>query len=116
MAQTFAIDENGDTYLDASGNIAMLYGADAVGQDCVTAMRAQRGEMQYAMDRGMPTAATAFDKFNPYAFESFARDTIEAVAAVVRVTEFTVSVTNNVLSYTATIETIYGTTYIQGNV
>lgn len=112
MAFTFALDENGDTYLDKTGDIAVLTGINAVSQNCVTAMRAQRGEMQYAMDAGMPMAATAFDKFNPFAFESFARDVLLAVDGVDSVTDFNVSVNGNTLSYSATIQTIYGQTTI----
>lgn len=115
MAQTFACDPlNYDYYLDAAGNLAMLTGADAVGQDCVTAMRAQRGEMQYAMLDGMPMRATVFDRYNAPAFEASARKVIKAVTGVVRITAFSATVANNKLSYTATIETVYGTTYISG--
>lgn len=115
MTFTFAINENGDTYLDGNGNIATLTGAEAVGQNCVTAMRAQRGEMQYAMQDGMPTAATAFDTYNPIAFEAAARAVIKKVQGVISITSFTVKRVENTLNYAATIQTIFGQTTIQGS-
>lgn len=115
--QSIAINEDGDMYLNGSRNLVMVTGADAVGQNCVTAMRAQRGEMQYALTSGMPTAATAFDRYDPIAFEAAARKVIRAVSGVVAVTAFTVTASDNVLSYTATISTIYGSsTTITGSV
>src|SRR5579859_8189476 len=99
MTFTFAINENGDTYLDTNGNIATLTGAPAVGQNCVTAMRAQRNEMQYAMTDGMPTAATAFDTYNPIAFEASARAVIKKVEGVKSITAFTVRAVQNSLQY-----------------
>ncbi|AAT37773.1 gp09 [Burkholderia phage BcepB1A] len=115
MAFTFAINKNGDTYLDGNGNITVLTGADAVGQNCVTAMRAQRAEMQYAMQDGMPMAATAFDSYNPVAFEAAARRVIKKVQGVTAITSFTVKRIENTLNYSATIQTIYGQTTIQGS-
>lgn len=113
MAQTIAIDTNGAMYLTA-GSITMLTGADAVGQDCVTAMRTSRGELQYAMQQGMPYRQTAFNRYNPKAFEAAARRVIGGVHDVVQITEFTVTLTGNVLFYTATIETAFGQTFISG--
>lgn len=116
MTQTFACDPlNYDYYIDPkTGDLAILSGANAVGQDCVTAMRAQRNEMQYAMDKGMPTRATVFNGYNKPTFEAAARKVIKGVSGVVGITAFSVSVASNKLSYAATIETVYGTTYING--
>jgi hypothetical protein len=113
MAQSFAIDDKGDMYLTGSNDLAMVSGAAAVAQNCVTAMRAQKYEMQYAMQEGVPTAATAFEKYNPVAFEASARKVLKAVPGVVSVTAFSVKRVQNTLNYDATIQTIYGTTTIQ---
>jgi hypothetical protein len=114
MVQSIAINANGDMYLDASGNVAMLSGAAAVAQNCVTAMRAQRGEMQYAMSNGMPSAATAFDTYDPVAFEAAARKIIKGVTGVTGIASFAVVLANNALNYSVEINTIYGTTTVQG--
>jgi hypothetical protein len=116
MVQSWAINANGDLYRDANGNMALVSGADAVGQNCVTAMRAQRGEMQYNLTGGMPMGATAFETYNPAAFEAAARKVLGAVAGVVAVTDFAVSRSGNALNYSATIETIYGATFISSQV
>lgn len=116
MVQSIAIDANGDTFLDGNNNLAMVSGADAVGQNCVTAMRAQKGEMQYAMQNGMPMAATAFETYNPVAFEAAGRKVLLAVVGVVKVTSFNVQRVQNQLQYAATIKTIYGPTTIAGTV
>lgn len=113
MAQTIAIDANGDMFL-TGGNVTMLTNADAIGQDCITAMRAQLGEMQYAMQSGMPYFKTAFNTFTPIAFASAGKKVIRAVQGVVDVTQFNVQLIDNVLNYTATIETIFGQTFING--
>jgi hypothetical protein len=113
MARTIQIDENGDPVF-RNGNIQFLTGADAVGQDSLTAMRALKGEMQYAMQDGMPYFDVAFNNFNPLAFEASARKVIGNVTGVVSVTQFAVSLEQNILRYVAIIETIYGTTYING--
>lgn len=113
MVQSIAIDDNGDMFLDGNSNLGMVSGADAVGQNCVTAMRAQKGEMQYALQSGMPTMATAFDRYDPIAFEAAARKVIRAVVGVVSVTAFSVVQVGNELQYAATIQTIYGSTAIE---
>lgn len=113
MAQTIAINANGDMYL-TGGNVTLLSGADAVGQDCVTAMRTVIGEMQYEIQNGMPYFQTAFNRYDPFAFEAAARGVIGAVVGVDSITAFTVQVIGNALTYTATIETIYGPTFING--
>jgi hypothetical protein len=116
MVQSVAINANGDMFVDGSGNVAFVSGAAAVGQNCVTAMRAVKGEMQYALTSGMPYAATAFNTYNPIAFEAAARKVIGGVTGVIAVTAFTVTLISNTLTYLATISTIYGSTTITGSV
>lgn len=100
-------------YRGGDGNLVILSGADAVGQNCVTAVRAQKGEMQYALQDGMPTRQVAFDQYRPIQFEANFKRIVKAIPGVVRVTAFTIQNTKNVLQYAATIETIYGNTFIR---
>lgn len=116
MVQSVAINANGDTYLDASGNLAMVSGVGAVSQNCVTAMRAVKGEMQYNLTGGMPYAATAFNTYNPIAFEAAARKIIGAVTGVTAVTSFAVTKVGGALQYSASIQTIYGPATVTGSV
>jgi len=110
---TIAENSNRDIYRDpVTGNLAFVSGAYAIAQLCKSRIEAQRGEMIYAADEGMPTRATAWDLFNPKQFEAAARVIILATDGVTSITSFNMSSLNNVLSYTAVINTIYGTATI----
>lgn len=108
MTQSIAL-RNGDIYLDTSGNLAIVSGIQACEQNCQTAMLAMQGEMMYAMENGMPYAQTAWDNYDPDMFEAAARLVLNAVQDVVSVISFTQQLNGNSLSYTAVIQTIYGT-------
>lgn len=114
MTQTFATDPTNDIVLDRSGRLMMLNGADAVGANCKTAIQAQRGEMMFAADKGMPTFATAWNGYRPVQFEAAARAIIRAVPGVVSVDSFVARRVGEVLGYTAVIRTIYGGTTVNG--
>lgn len=114
MTQTLASDANNDLVLDRAGNVLIATGRDAVAYNCKTAIQAQRGEMMFAVDKGMPTAATAWDRYNPIQFEAAARTILRAVPGVVGVDSFTVSRAADRLVYTATIRTIYGGVTVNG--
>lgn len=114
MTQTFAIDENGDLSLGPDKNLTILSGAAAVQQNCITAMRAQRSEMIYSMNTGMPYGATAFGTFNPRAFAAAGELTLAAVDGVLQVNSFVVTQSKNTLNYTAEIDSVYGPITING--
>jgi len=112
--RTFALDITNDIYLDASGNIAMLYDLPAVIQNCKTAMQSQLGEMQYDTGRGIPYRATMFDSYNPAQFTAAARQTLLAVEGVTLVESFNVDRVGDSVQYTAVIKTIFGTDTLNG--
>ena len=115
MLTIFAENENRDPYIDpTTGDLAVLTGAAAVGQLCKSRMEAQRYEMIYAMNQGMPTRAVAWDTFNPQQFEAAARLILLDTVDVVSVESFSMSNDDNTLAYTAVIQTIYGQTTING--
>ncbi len=114
--KTFALDASGDIYIDGHGNLATLTGALAVGQNCVTAISAQRAEMIYAVNQGMPTTELAWNKLDSVGFEAAARTIIINVDGVIEVRSFTVTTLGDVLNYQATILTVYGETQINGSV
>jgi len=113
MTQSIALINN-DIGLDQFGNLGFVAGINAVMQNCQTAMLAQMGEMMYAMSSGMPTLQTAWNNYNPRQFESAARAVLMAVYGVTSVQSFSAQLSNNVLTYGATIQTIYGVTQING--
>lgn len=106
--KSLSINDNNDIFVGTDGNIAISTGAPAILQNTRTAMQAQRGEMQYAIDDGMPTRLTAFDGFNPTQFEAAARAVIGAVAGVNAVNEFEAVNNAGTVEYSAVISTTEG--------
>jgi hypothetical protein len=119
MTQTFGLNANNDIYLDATGNLVILSGQDAVETACGTATKAQLGEMVLQTGLGIPNFQTIWvGAPNLTMFESYLRQTILSVDGVVSITSLSVGTivvqnpttgldeTN--LTYTATIENIYG--------
>lgn len=119
MTMVFAENANRDAYIDpATGDMAILTdaqgNAEATGQLCKSRIEAQHGEMRYATDEGMPTAATAFNTFNPKQFEAAARAIILGTPNVTAVPSFSMYQDSNTLNYAAVIDTIFGITTITG--
>lgn len=119
MTMVFAENAKRDVYIDpATGDQAILLdmtgNAAATGQLCKSRIEAQRGEMRYATDKGMPTAATAFNTFNPQQFEAAARSIILGTPNVTGIQSFSMYRDGNTLNYAAAIITIYGNTIITG--
>lgn len=111
---SFAVNSNNDLFIDASGNLAFVSNVDAIGQNCQTAVKAQRGEMILAMNKGMPTRATAWDTYNPSQFEAAVRSIILSVDGVLSIPSFSMIKQNNDLTYIASIHTIFGPVQING--
>jgi hypothetical protein len=114
MTRTLASDANNDIILDRLGNVSIVSGLAAVAANCKTAIQAQRGEMIYAANKGMPTLATAWNRYNPVQFEAAARTILRAVPDVLGVDNFVVSRVGERLVYTATIRTTFGGTVVNG--
>lgn len=115
MVQTLGTNTSNDIYLDSTGNLALLSGQSAVSNVAQNASLMQLGEAIYQTNLGLPTFETVFNGVpNLAIYEAYLRATLTAVPGVVQVTSITSKVANNTFSYTATIETIYGTTYLNG--
>lgn len=114
--RSLANNANNDLVLNRSGNLAFVTDIDAVAQNTRTAMQAQRGEMVYQVNDGMPTRATAFDRFNPAQFEAAARAVIMAVEGVESILSFSARKVDDVVVYETEIQTIYGTTVVTNGV
>lgn len=113
--RVIAVDENNDLYIGADGSLAMATELDAVMQAAQQAAQTQLGEMQYAVDQGVPNFATVWNgAANLSQFEAYLRRTLLAVDHVTGVQDLTVSVANNALSYAATILTDYGPGALNG--
>lgn len=115
MTRIIATNENNDIYLGLDGHLAIKTGIQATLQACEHACLAQRGEMIYAVDRGMPTMDTLWGGVTaPRQYEAAVRAAILAVDGVVRVLSLTYEVVDGIFKYYALIETIYGNGEISG--
>ena len=114
MTRMFSINDNNDLFA-VGGALQISTGITAVLQNCERAVKALRGEMIYAANRGVDYFNDAWSGSpNVIRFEAGARAQIARVAGVVSVAEFNAEVRGNTLFYTATIQTEFGTDTING--
>ena len=135
MSRTFAVNQTdvginfaNDLYLDSQGNLAIAIDApgnpESVLQNCAHIAKTLLGEMVLSTLEGIPYFETAWAGTpNLPQFEAEMRRALRTVPGVTNVVDFTMRIdtdasntipAKNVLSYTAVIETIYGTTTLNG--
>lgn len=115
MTTTFGIDQNNDIYLNNEKNLAVLTGINAVVDAVKTATQAQLGEMVLETGQGIPNFETIWIGTPNYSlWESYLRNTIMNIDGVQELQSLQLQKTGDVLTYTATIKTIYGTAAING--
>lgn len=106
---TLSVDSNNDIYLGPDGSLARSSGLDAVMQAAQQAAQTQLGEMMYAVDQGVPNFGAVWNgAANISQFEAYLRQTLLAVDHVTGISDLAVTVQNNKLSYSVTIQTDYG--------
>lgn len=109
MTQTFTTNSNNDIFLNNDGNLSISTGIQAVLQACATAAKAQLHEMIYAFDQGVANFETVWrNSANVAQFEASVRAAILAVDGVTGISDFSAVVQDDAVSYSATIQTIYG--------
>ena len=114
---TFSVNENNDLFLDTSGNISMSDGIEGVKNICLNAAQAQRGEMIYNLNDGVPTKSTVWSGTpNLTQFEIGLRSQLENVDGVSKIINLQSSVNGEIVSYSAIIQTTFGETQINGGV
>lgn len=110
MTTTFGVNKDNDLYLAGDGNLAVKTGLDAVLQACATATKAQLGEMVLETKLGIPTFQTVWNGTPNYAlYSDYLRSTLMQIDGVQEIVMLNLKTNKNVLSYEATIKTIYGT-------
>lgn len=115
MAKTLAVDKNNDIYLDANNNIAIATELTAVLQACEQAAKTYLGEMVLSTDKGIPYYEVVFvGVTNIQQFKSSLRQAFLEVTGVTQVKSISITQADDLLTYTATIETIYGVGTIPG--
>jgi hypothetical protein len=106
---TFAVNSQNDLYLDGSGNISFAYDLMAISQQCQQAAKTLLGEMIYNTTTGIPYFQVLWVGIpNVTQFTGALRRAFLAVGGVLEVVSLITSQTENSLSYTAVIRTIYG--------
>lgn len=115
MTQTLGTNENNDIYLGPTGNLVVDNGQQAVEDACQTAAQLQLGEAVLQTQLGIPNFQTVWVGVpNIAIFEAYLRRALLGVNGVIAVTALTVSVADNVLKYTATIQSVYGELFLNG--
>lgn len=115
MTVTFGCNENNDLSLGDDGNIIVLAGENAVATACANVSKARLGEEVLSINGGLPFFQAVFNGTpNLAVYEQYLRNAILTVPGVVRITDLTLSVSVGVLSYKATIESQYGTVFLEG--
>lgn len=115
MTRTLAVDENNDIYLGATGSLAIAEGLDAVMQAAQQAAQTMRGEMEYAVDEGLPNFAVVWNGSpNISQFDAALRRALLGVPHVTGVASLTITRADNALNYEATITTDYGPGVLNG--
>lgn len=115
MTRVFTVDANNDLMLAGNGNLAISAELEAVMQACAHAAKAQLTEMVLSADQGVPNFQTIWNGApNVIQFEAYLRRQLLQVVGVVEVVSLEVVISNNVLSYTAVIRTIYGEGALNG--
>jgi hypothetical protein len=110
MMTIAATADTNDLYLDIYGNVAVVHDIEAVLQNCAHVMQTQLGECVLDIERGIPnfeTVWTSQARLPQYEFAAI--QALQSVPGVVEVLEFTSFFVGDVMKYSATIKTIYGT-------
>lgn len=108
--KTFATNQNNDLYLDASGNLVIIEGLEALMQTINERVTTMLGELVLQTDRGMPNFDTIWNGSpNIPQYNSVLQNAILSVDGVTDVVSITNIFRDNILYYRAVIQTIYGT-------
>lgn len=114
--RTFATNENNDWYINSRGYLAIITGLPAVVQSCEHASQVLLGELPYAQTRGIAffeNGLTDSPKLGLYQVQL--RRILLSVPDVTKVESIGFRIDGDVLSYEATIRTIYGVEKLSGN-
>jgi hypothetical protein len=115
MSLSLAVNARNDLTLSSDGNLSLSSELDATMQACAHAARTLLGEMIYATDQGIPNFQVVWSGApNVPQFEAYLRRQLLAVEGVEQILSIDVAVSDNVLSYRAVIQTIYGTGSLNG--
>jgi len=114
MHSVIKCDSNRDPIIK-NGAFVMISGIDAAAQTIDNVMRVQLTSYKYAQTKGIQYFDNLFlGNPNYQRFEKQARTQVSALSFVKKVSDFSYSLSDGVLSYTMTVDTIYGTSTVSG--
>jgi hypothetical protein len=109
MTQSFGFNSSNDIYLNSSGNLQVDTGLQALIDVCLNVSRALLGEMVLTINNGLPYFQAVFTgNPNLAIFQAYLISALNNIDGVNSVQNVNLSLNANVLSFTATIDTIYG--------
>jgi hypothetical protein len=110
MTIQIGVNDNNDIFLDEAGNLTMVSNLTACMQACQQAAQAQRGEMQFHLNRGVPNFQVLWNGApNVAQWRAALREELLLTADVVSVEALNVVLADNEANYTATIKSVFGT-------
>lgn len=116
MVQTLATNANNDLFVNESGNLTMLSSVDAVAAACRSAAMTQLGECVLFTGQGLPNFQSIWVGTPDYSiWQSYLQNTLLSVPGVSTVQDINLTQKDGVLNYVAEINTIYGSTTVQGS-
>jgi hypothetical protein len=114
-AQTLAVNDKNDIYLGKDGNLVVVFDLQGTLQACEHAATTILGEMIYQVNQGIPNFELVWVGVpNIQQYQAAVRAALLEVAGVVEIVSFIADISDNTLSYTAIIRTIYGIGSING--
>ena len=114
MLKVIKNDENRDVVIK-SGRFVFIYDLEAAAQVIDNTIRVQLGEYQYSQTTGVDYLNNAFlGNPNYQRFEAQVRSQVLNLSFVEKVSNFEYTLTESILTYSMTVQTIYGTTSISG--
>jgi hypothetical protein len=113
---TLGINEKNDLFLNDLGNTETKTEIDAVLQNCQTAVQMIFKEAIYKQNDGTPAFETIWNG-NPnfQQTEASIRQTILSVEGVTNISSYDFTSNENIFRYNVNIETIYGSTFLEGS-
>lgn len=112
--KTFATTQTND-FAVSGRNLSLVGGAAGIALVARHCAQAILGEMVLAQQQGMPYFETVWVGAPTTApFEAAFRERILTIEGVTNITELTTAQVGDRMQYEATIETVYGTTVING--
>lgn len=112
--RTLSINSNDDIYLDASGNLAIDTGKQALADIATNKTRTVYGEVPLDAQAGIPFFDVVFNKFDPSLFKQFLFATLKEVPEVTEVLQYSYEIKDGKLTYSAVLKTSEGEVTVNG--